>query len=756
MRKVSAEIFLIILAFVFIVGSGPAAMAQETGGDTFMLEEITVTAQKREENQQKVPIAMEVISGEEVKEQGMSNLADMLRGVGAVMVDTGADGMKVVIRSVSEDKSNPSTFQLETGTPVVSVNVDGVYTNKQNNGSGFYDVERVEVLFGPQSTMYATTSPAGMVNIVTTEPRLEDYEASGTFEYGNYDKMRFEGAMNAPISDTVALRAAYMSSTRDGYMDNGAGEDDTQSGRLKALYQPNEKLSIILTGERVVGGGMGVTTVEPFIDQDDASDPWTSNQTTIWTPSQETTNLYANISYDFGFGSLTVIPARKDINIEETGEAEDFFGNVEVRHTYNTGLEKGVEARLVSSEDFPIKWIAGANWYKSEYVRGYTAENGNFEDTAQIQNIKAIYGNVTYPVSEEFRVTGGIRYSDDENYSDQYSYPAFGGVYVSVDPVTGIGHEVVDTSYNSPDYKLGIEYDVSENKMIYADYSTSYRAQKGADEFNNMFDPEILKAYTIGSKNRFFDNRLQVNAAAYYYDYENYMAMCGYINSIFMEDLNGDGDYDDLNQWDERRNRYSDEYILGTRDPNGRTTGDAWIAGLDVSANWVITDSDRIDFSVSYMKTEFSDLYVDYWETTNALGIDDLDLSGKPMTNSPEWKINAGYGHEFHLWNGGNLTPRVDLTYVSEYPLHYHPIQTNLDRSYQVYVTDYSEFATQEAYHMTDLSATYASPNGKWSLSAYVRNLENYAVKTRVSLSPEGLSIGQPRMYGVVLSLKYN
>lgn len=106
--------------------------------------------------------------------------------------------------------------------------------------------------------------------------------------------------------------------------------------------------------------------------------------------------------------------------------------------------------------------------------------------------------------------------------------------------------------------------------------------------------------------------------------------------------------------------------------------------------------------------------------------------------------------------NGGNLTPRVDLAYVSEFPLHYHPVQTNLDRDYNITVSNYSDLITQEAYYLVDLSATYVSPDGKWSLAGYVRNLGDYAVKTRVSLMPMGLAIGQPRMYGIVLSMRFN
>jgi iron complex outermembrane receptor protein len=761
--KKHVMLFLVtVLGFGLVLWDLPLANAQGDDTDEFTLEEITVTAQKREENLQKVPIAMEVVSADEIREFGVTNLEEILSSISTVMVSAQESGMLVSIRSISDDKGEGDGLPL--GTPIVGVNVDGVFSNRMSSGQGYYDLERVEVLFGPQSTMYASSSPGGMVNIITADPKIDRYEVSGALEYGNYARTRFEGMVNAPISETVALRAAFNSLVHDGYLSNGASDTDRRAARLKAKFQPNDWLSFIITGEKEKTQGHGFTSVVNFAREGDVSDPWTAapgfmQQTADLGPPfyEESQRIYMNINADLGFGLLTLVPAKTERDIDRTTESmpAQIEDPMITRWEKDSGWEKGVEGRLASPVDSPIDWIIGFNWYKSDYVQCTNNSIGEWSDNYREMGIQAAYGNIVYPVTDRFRAAAGLRYTEDTNDSETYQYPPRPDAPANtLDRYPGIQYMEDYITYKEPNYKLGFEYDLGENSMVYLDYATSYRTQRGKDPRGVHFDPEYLKAFTVGSKNRFLGNKLQVNASGYYYRYDNYMTI-GRLRSIWQKDINGDGDYDDLNQWDEEYQTYRDEYIVGLADPAGTTVGDGAVMGADIQTSWIISDKDQLDVSVSYLYTEFLDMYLDYWDSTNDLGIVDQDYTGQKMTNSPTLTMNAAYSHNFHLQNGDILTARIDGKYQSEYFLSYNDKLLQFDRDWNPIIRDVSDFRTQEAYYIINLGATYASEDGKWSLSGYVRNLTNYAVKTAFSMMGGGLHVGPPRFYGAILSVKY-
>jgi iron complex outermembrane receptor protein len=311
--------------------------------------------------------------------------------------------------------------------------------------------------------------------------------------------------------------------------------------------------------------------------------------------------------------------------------------------------------------------------------------------------------------------------------------------------------------YDDPNYKIGFEYDLAENSMIYADYSTSYRTQsagtKGAE-----FAPEELGAYTFGTKNRFFDNRFQLNASAYYYDYENYFAVIGPMQTIVDANNNGMRDFDDANdngQWDIGELWIENDQV---EDLGNLTVGDARIYGIDIQTTMLITDKDKLDLSISYIKKEFTSLVFDYYDITNWMGMPDINYEGKEMPNAPNWTVNANYSHIFSLPNGGTVTPRFEARYSSKYVMNFNAYETGISedeetgqRTYSIY--DTSDVRWQEAYYIADFSIGYAHSDGKWSLTAYVKNLDDYAVKRGMMMG--SFQIGPPRTYGAVLSVRY-
>jgi iron complex outermembrane receptor protein len=411
---------------------------------------------------------------------------------------------------------------------------------------------------------------------------------------------------------------------------------------------------------------------------------------------------------------------------------------------YGKGTEKGAEVRMTSSVDSRFEWILGGNMYKAEDEQHQVNENADDPDAAleyndqwNNQDTKALYGNLKYPFTDRFRGTIGARKSWDENATTNYEVPGKGGVAETL--------EGSSMEYDSPNYNIGAEYDVSENSMLYTNIVSSYRLNAGGVTPGGVqLPPEELMAYTIGAKNRFFGNKLQLNVSAYYYDYADYYAN--------MPPSRIPVDYDQDGEWDPATETDMEELV-------NMETGDAVVYGFDIQTSTIITDKDKLDFSISYIKKYFEDLVFDFPDMVNWFGIDDLDYSDKDMPQAPNWRLSASYNRNFTFQNGGVITARLEANYTTETCLNWmaKSLNMNIDTAtgtYTAYVSDTSNTRWQEAYHIENFALTYMNPDGKWTLSAYVNNLTNYAVK-RFLDGMGNMMVGNPRTYGAVLSVRY-
>jgi len=626
--------------------------------------------------------------------------------------------------------------------------MDGVYSNRKDQGSDLYDLERVEVLYGPQSTLYASNSPGGVVNVVSANPKLDKFSTSGTLEFGNYNLRHFQGSMNAPVADKVALRAAFSIAKHDGYLSNGGSDQDTKSARLKLLYQPVEKLSFIVTGsiEKDGGYGGGGGGVDQFVNQSDRKNPWTSTSA-LGTPQDITTKkISGNINWDLSFATLTVIPSysKRDGTQSQSTTPMGTTITYDDETTMNT-TEKNIELRMASASDFFFKWIVGANYYKSEDYQGMMeyyqgTYNYVFRKMQRDEKQKAIFANVTYPITNTFRATGGYRLNWDDLHNIRQENTAVGNTTLPT------AEDSVANYDKKPDYMIGAEYDVAANSMLYADYKTSFMTQGeggggGGSSSTTTPPPQTLTAYSVGSKSRFLDNKLQVNASAFYNIYKNFPAQ----NQVWVwtgTDPTDTATYPDGPQSD-----------LVEGDPNSSTWGNGHMYGIDLSTNLVITSKDKVDLSISYLKSEWTSLTFNYeyiWQVTDYMpqppgntsattpvtveSLSSLTYDGKPMMNSPKVTVNLTYSHDFSLWNGGDLRTQVDARYKSSYRL------TWKDADYP--------YNYQETFTKYNFSTTYNHPNGIWTLTGYVRNIFNYAEKTGYMGDPMNQTmIGDPRTY---------
>ena len=698
------SIFTALLAIGLLISDFSSVYAQ----DEFTLDEITVTAQKREENQQDVPIAMDVASGDELREMGYSSIDEVFQSMSAVFINEAGDGLRVSIRGISADeKAQGEMKSYSNASPLVAVNTDGVFTFGRKTGANMYDIERVEVLYGPQSTLYSSNSPGGIVNIVTAKPNTEKFEVSGKIDFGSYHNVETEGMVNVPLSDQTALRAAFITSSHEGYLATGSMDSNSRSVRGKILQKTvDDRLKITLTGEyrsdqgKALGGG-----VDMFVNQDDVDDPWNNSYDRSQVPNDRVRHDFnMHIEWDLGMGLLTMQGSTSKITETATMLGTDMFTGEE----YDLGIdnwqrEEGAEARLASPAYSNIEWILGATYFKfRQEGNNETLGTPFWIGTKNESKSHAFYGNITYPISDKFSVTGGLRYSDDWNDEAFAGNNAFMGLFEWPEYI----------HYKDWDHKIGVEYDLDENSMLYADWSTGYRV----GSMGGATEPEMLEAYTIGSKNRFLGNKLQVNWSAYYYDYRNKAAEC---------------------------QKTDPETHMG--DEGGKTQGDMRMIGADVQADMILSYNDRLNLSISYENAEIDYLFFDYYSPY----LVDVSYAGEPPTFTPEWTFTAVYDHNFNLANGGVLTARIDTRFQTKQRVNFMEEGQGSDGTFVSYIG----YRDQEAYHLSNVAMIYAHPDGMWTITGYVKNLENYAVKR--NLIQGKLQIGPPRTYGIILSARY-
>jgi len=534
----------------------------------------------------------------------------------------------------------------------------------------------------------------------------------------------------------------------DGYLSNGADDEDSKSGRLRALWQPSEGLSFLLTGEYEKNSNLGYGAVRMFKDQDDVDDPWYSDQDISGNKPTDTkkTKFWGNFNVDFGFASLVLIPSKSNEKYYRTSSGVTTTRAGITTETYSVsdgdGYERGVEARLTSAEASKIQWLLVYNYYKGELNRHMTTEYStpgliaDITDMRLLLSNKAFLGNITYPITDRFRALAGARYSSDRALSTRDD----------VQSASGMGRDTYsDMDYSSPNYKVGMEYDLSDQSMVYGTFTTSYRVEQEAMQWDGSTLPaQKMKAYTAGSKNRFMGNKLQLNASAYYYTYKNRVFQAMQFPTV--SPSNGFA-YCDPNAEPGDPNYAAD--CMGFRpDEGGRVPGNLTMKGADIQTSWIITPKDKMDVSVSYLDSWIGHMVANYeFKDQPYAWPENADFSNREPTYSPKWTVSLNYSHNFSLGNAGVITARYDTKYQSAFELDWWEFRGGIDQR---------GYKTQEAHRIDNFTAVYAHPGGKWTLSSYVKNIWNYAEKRFMNaMGVYNMTIGPPRTYGGILSVRY-
>jgi iron complex outermembrane recepter protein len=744
MKRLFTVFFTTALGLCLSFGSFPAAFAQETNADEFTLEEITVTAEKRVENVQKTSISVTAINGDNIAENAQITLESILKDVPALSIQKSPQGGQIYIRGVG---TNGDTNWVD---PTVAVTVDNVYNGRAEAVFGaMYDIERVEVLRGPQGTLYGRNATGGSVNVITKNPNFKKFEGNANIQVGNYSLWHIDGGVNVPVSDQLAFRVALLKEQRDGYFSNGGRESNPTAVRGKLLFEPTDKLSMLLTMDYYHTKNLDNTSVPtahaegpPFMDwQPDPNDPWWVDPAHPADQKKDTFETFSlKVDYNLDWATATFIPAYTHssrfvygnlisglMNPPPAGsppwvlaELPDSAKSTMVEDQYT------VEARLASLEESPVKWVAGAfylstkNQPSTATPTGVTSAGFEVYGNSRPVSSYAVFGQATYPITDIFRATGGLRYTKDKKSISS-------GIRSTTVSGYDTGLQTAENSYAATTFKAGVEYDLSAASMMYAQISSGYKSGGFSTTAfpPKSYKPEKLMAYEIGSKNRFADNRVQVNAEAYLYDYNQYQ-----VQYALQAPSPLTGPYIPAGG-----STYFGQYVL-----NAKTGRDY---GVDLEFKALITANDQLDLTFAYQHARYGDLVLTDMDippgSVLAPGTKTFDLTGTPVAMTPEKSGTFGYQHMFDLSNGGLITAHAQIKYSD---------------GYWVSIEKYWVDAFQKSYHTTDANVSYTSPDAAWVINGWIKNIENdYQMTMKFPLWRTMIS--DPRTYGATVSIKW-
>lgn len=744
--------------------------------DQVGLGDIVVTATKVESNLQDVPISIIVQDGQKLRNQNVRRLDEALASDTSIQIQETQVGPQFYIRGIGQNTGIPSP----TNQQPVALYVDGVYQprNEYIRG-GMLDVQRLEVLRGPQGTLLGGAAYAGAVSMVTWDPQF-DNEAKFTVGAGNLDDRTAELVGNVKLSDTFALRVAGSSNVRKGYYSSGLEDSNSKVARVKLRWQPNDAFNVVTSAEYIkIGGiGPGQGSLSDTFDSDgndtgilhyfrqrrDAWDDGTPYGQSGGAPLgfRNTTlkGLSAVASYDFdNFATLTAIPSI---------QTAKYISSEALRGPQRNGENRkqdthSVEVRLNSDPSHKISWLVGAYYYHTSFGGSFIQETVdltipggppvtcpgtaiscvayNYADGDDLTS-KSVFGNVTVPLlNERLRLTGGIRYSHDKTRLNETAPTGNATAptgttaeqYLTLMNPTFV--EAFDTS-SKVTYLGAAEFDITDKAMVYARYAEGYKKGNVQLSFTGGLQfqrPQILTDRAIGLKSRWFDDKLQVNVEyfnSYYDDYAISVCSplipggCGFPLSIFP----------------------------GTNVSVATNYPKVISRGFDVNIDLKPTRADFLQFSVSRLTSKFakaSDLTQAQLDSATSDPVEQAALQsvfrsyeGATLQNSPKWSFNASYEHRFDLGDLGELSVRGEWVH-----------KTSSYSNLQGGSVPNDPVSVQPTYSLWNASTTYTTPDGNYSLTGYVRNIGNYPVMTNYSTGYADLAA--PRLYGITLSGKF-
>jgi len=720
MHNAPRTIKISTLASAILLGSCWPVASNAADGSP-VLEEIIVTANKREQSLQDVASAVTGFSAEYINEAGISDLMSITQLTPGFSMSSFSLGQpQLHIRGIGSNEDGAG------GDPSVASYIDGIYVARASGSSfNFLDVARIEVLRGPQGTLYGKNAIGGVINVVSAQPN-ETLAGKAELIVGEHNLRELRGKLNLPLADNLYANMALTYRDRDGYVDNKlSGEKhqdlDDIAAHGQVFYEPSDSFDITLgfEWEEVDRNGNGRHTIGPVLGALHDPDVFTT-QTDV--PGYQKRDVHAariEMNWRTSLGQLTSLSGYRDT---EYSWQENLFGLPQgvatqlLNSTKEEARQYSQELRLMSDDDSDTEWTAGLYYLHEEIDRSeaFDIDVGiSFHEQFDQKNTTdsaAVFGELQRPINDRFSATLGLRYTyekkDFKNSTTADPFPIF--FFREEFSI----HE--DENWDDFTWRMVGEYDLNSDGMIYASISKGFKSggfqgqPSEAISAATPFDPEEAINYEVGLKSQWFDNRLRLNVAVYYMDYSDLQVL---------------------------------QFQQVGETPEGipiaagvvENAADATTQGVEVEFNWAVTPYFQLFGFYAYNDTEFDDFFSD-----------GEDLSGNQLRNAPEhsYAINARYA--LPLANGSELSSLLIYSWRDE------TYQSNEN-------WDSNKFDDKE---LLEARISWRSPADTWELSAWGKNLtdETYQLH-RIAGPGEGTETasiyGMPRYYGATLSYQF-
>jgi iron complex outermembrane receptor protein len=784
---------LYILTVGALIAAIPATtvIAQDV---SVSLEEIIVTAQKREQNIQDIGLSVTAMDAEALSRGGVSDISRLeLLTPGMTYGFIGTDA-KVAVRGANSN----NTF--EDNVSVAGAFIDGVYvTRAAQQRLGYFDIKRVEVLKGPQGTLYGRNTFAGAINIHTNRATTDAVQAGIDVSSARFNKQRVEAFYNAPVNDQFAIRIAGVTEKSDGWVKNeGSGKDsgaaDSTSFRISALWNVSDDIVVNMshTGIKEGGTSLGVWSAEALCvpwnttydmsdaygddivcnspergalgrDQSSVNTPWTINSPnhTIREVKSDTTTV--QVDWDLGGMAVKSITSATDFVSTYTG-----LGTGSTYYWSEDNDSISQELTLSSNGDGALQWTTGVYYSDDDLFMGYSQFVTGSTLPYSLTRTDAVGNVITVPHS-----TARIDLFGGTSFSDWNSFPNI------TSENSGLFGQVEWSVSDALRLIVGVRANEEKKVILVTAGQTGMSSADAPYNYTPGFHPSRLtfpNAPVVKAEKKFDKNTYRVG---FEWDLDdNSMVYANSSNGFLSGGVNGNGSHygqqeslayemgyksrwlDDTLQLNAAmyRNEYTNltaQKLIdldGDGDPETTITqngGDMTAQGMEVELTWLQSEKLTITANASFMDNEYGEFGVaNPFLLNNGVRSSDvnngfIDLSGKVPGWSPDVTVGFTAAYVIDMGSNGQLTPYLQTYYSSGY---------NTD--------DVSNYSTQYqgSYQKTDFRLIWDAPGAQWSISAFIENIENEAVLARTNTGGKAHVDGSyiyPRNFGVRGSFRF-
>jgi iron complex outermembrane receptor protein len=711
-KETVSRAFLVRSAVALALGPVLAPLAAAADADV-ALDEVVVTAERREQNLQEVPIAASVFTGEDMARQGITDLNDIQTVAPSIAINVVNRSTFVNIRGVGIAQSAP------TSSPGVAYYIDGqLIPHEQFIGQSFYDIGSIEVLRGPQGTLTGQNSTGGAIYVRTPAPQFGSYSGSIEQTIGNYDWMRTVGAANLGFSENLAVRVAAVHDKRNSFTNN-IGPSASQPGDVA---NDSQRLQL---GWRSPSGRADLNLFYEHFDWDTdnnavkrrndlvSSDPFTIQEDARSFMTQQGQRASAELRFGLNDGmDLRFQTSWQDGQTEDQTDGDRTATAAPQPPTANVGRVAYASTRfttwiyelnLLSKGEGPVQWVLGAfyldeavpvtllrdNRHTTDFVASNSTIITNADNTS-----KSVFGQINAFIGERVELIGGLRYSDDKQYYNRIALPG---------PPPPPGTDTVGAPAASDEVtgKAGLNFHWSDDLLLYGTVSKGYKAGGVNLTLNTPdFKPETNLVYEAGWKATLLDHHLRVNGDVFYSDYKD-IQLSSLYNALPLT--------------------------------QNAASGEALGAELEVTGRF---GRFGVNLGVGWLDAEFAEAASIVNTSTNT---QQVVPKGASLVFSPEWTLSAGIDYTIPLGRG-TLTPRLQWGYIAD----------------QLATPFPSTATTVPSRSLVDARLTWET--GPWAVEAFVTNVSDKTyIASQIQNSTSatgGIVYGAPQQYGA--RVKFN